>query len=236
MSNLENKKELPSYFDFTGDINDTAYLNWRFDSTRTIPSQMSEMGNAYYETALHLLNECINDNIDNKADSWIFPILFNVVHGIEVFLKSFNSQIQTLELLVTKQEVRIYNIEGRHDILQLVNTSISKFNKYLEQGINLGSLEEIQVVQKELNLVKKFIEILYENTDDMTFARYPITSKKEKHFYNDDSPFATNENITIDLNTFKLWIIDIFSILRKITDHSELLIDHYFEMLSDLDY
>lgn len=35
----------------------------------------------------------------------------------------------------------------------------------------------------EILFVQRFIDILYQNTEDMTFARYPITAKKENQFY-----------------------------------------------------
>lgn len=87
-------KIIPNYFEFTGDIEHSAYLNWRFDSINNTENQFYEMGKAYLETAIQLVDICLKDNIDNKADIWIFPILFNVVHGIEIYLKGFNSQIR----------------------------------------------------------------------------------------------------------------------------------------------
>jgi|AKZA01.1.fsa_nt_gi hypothetical protein len=83
----ELSKKLPNYFDFNGDVDKTAYLNWRFDKWRNINSQFYEMGKAYFNTAIILLDGCLNNNGDNKADAWIFPIMFNTVHGIEIYLK-----------------------------------------------------------------------------------------------------------------------------------------------------
>ena len=94
---------IPNYFEFSGNIENSAYLNWRFDFIRNTENQFYEMGKAYFETAITLIDDCLNDNIDKKDDIWIFPILFNVVHGTEIYLKGFNSQIRILDK-IEKQE------------------------------------------------------------------------------------------------------------------------------------
>ena len=230
----EFEKNLSNFFDFNGDINGTAYLNWRFDNSKVITSQMCEMGKAYYETALNLLDTCLENNSDKKADSWIFPILFHTVHGIEVYLKGFNSQIKTLELLSKKQKYEVFGIEGTHNILQLLQTALSRFDKYTRDNKYLTSQEEVKKIRKKINFIKKFIKILYENTDDMTFARYPVTSKKELQFYNNDSDYATYNNITIDLHIYKIWLCKIFSILDEITGFCEYKIEEQMEYLVEI--
>lgn len=229
----EFEKNMSSFFEFNGNIDGTAYLNWRFDNSKVITSQMCEMGNAYYETALNLLNNCIENNSDKKADSWIFPILFHTVHGIEVYLKGFNSQIKTLELFIKNQEHKRFDIEGGHNILQLLQMANSGFNNYVQNNKHLISPEEIKDIRKKLNFINKFIIILYENTDDMTFARYPITSKKDLQFYNNYSDFATYNNITINLYIYKIWFCKIFSILEEITDFCEYMIEQQLEYLAE---
>ena len=81
----------------SGDIYATAYLNWRFDSKRDVEIKFYEMGKAYFATALSLIDTCLANNRDKKADTWIFPILFHIVHGIEVYLKGFNSQYRIFD-------------------------------------------------------------------------------------------------------------------------------------------
>jgi hypothetical protein len=80
----ELMKNLPNYFEFTGDVQKTAYLNWRFDFNRDLENQFYDMAKGYFETSLALIDNCLSDNSMHKADIWIFPIMFNVVHGIEV--------------------------------------------------------------------------------------------------------------------------------------------------------
>ena len=100
LSDIETKElihSLPNFFDFTGNITRTAYLNWRFAFTRDLENQFYDMAKGYFETSLALVDNCLCDNTGHKADIWIFPIMFNVVHGIEVYLKGFNSQYKSLQ-------------------------------------------------------------------------------------------------------------------------------------------
>lgn len=208
---------LPNYFEWSGDMENSAYLNWRFDFMRDIENQFYEMGSAYFETAIALIDKCLENNNDKKADVWIFPILFNVVHGIEIYLKGFNSQIKIFEKLEI-QEFQESKIEGNHDIRQLCDVAISL--------IKSSSQKELL---PEFMFVKKFIEILYENTNDMTFARYPINKKGKSQFY-----VKKRRNITIDLDIIRIWICKVFSILSGCTGFVDYQIDEMKEWLYEM--
>ncbi|MBC3513226.1 hypothetical protein [Ruminococcus bicirculans (ex Wegman et al. 2014)] len=206
-------KIIPNYFEFTGDIEHSAYLNWRFDSINNTENQFYEMGKAYLETAIQLIDVCLKDNSNQKADVWIFPILFNVVHGIEAYLKGFNSQLRILNK-IEKLEYQESKIEGKHNILQLCQTAI----KLIQQSSHKDILQDFRFVES-------FITILYANTDDMTFARYPIDSNKRPHFY------VNKPNITIDLDVLRIWICKILDILDGCTGFIDFLIDQINEWI-----
>ena len=208
---------LPSYFGVSDNIESSAYLNWRFGYMHDPEIQFYEMGKAYFETAIKLIDYCLEDNRDNKADIWIFPILFNVIHGMEVYLKGFNSQIRILDK-IEKQEYQESKIEGKHNILQLCQTAISL--------IKCSSQKELLV---EFKFIKKFIDILYLNTNDMTFARYPIDSDKKPHFY-----IHETENFTIDLDVLRIWICKIFNILDTCTGFVDFQIDQIKDWLYEM--
>jgi hypothetical protein len=210
-------KALPNYFDFSGDINATAYLTWRFDVKRDVEKKFYEIGKAYFDTSLTLIDVCLADNHDKKADTWIFPIMFHLVHGIEVYLKGFNSQYRIYTKL-KKREYQETKIEGAHDIDQLCKVAISQ----LKENKNKELVSEFLFVQR-------FIEILYENTKDMTFARYPLTDKKANHFY-----VSQNKNITIDLNVLKAWVIRVFRILDLSTGFIDFGIEETKEWLYEM--
>ena len=79
----EMSKKLETIFQYNADINKTAYLNWRTQCTFTKRSKFIVMGEAFFSTAYNLIQQCILDNSDKKADSWIFTILFNIVFKIQ---------------------------------------------------------------------------------------------------------------------------------------------------------
>lgn len=209
--------KLPNYFKFNNNIKGTAYLNWRFDSISDIENQFFSMAKGYFETSIELIDNCIKDNILNKADIWIFPIMFNVVHGIEVYLKGFNSKYRIYTKL-QEGEYQKSQIEGKHNIRQLCQVAV----KLLRDNRDKELLAEFEFVQK-------FIDILYENTDDMTFARYPITAKGDNHFYVDEK-----NNITIDLCVFRQWTLRVFRILDSCTDMIEIQMDQINEWQSEM--
>lgn len=220
LSDVETKEliaGLPDYFIFTGDVYKTAYLNWRFDFTRDIENQFFDMAKGYFETSIFLLENCIADNNRHKGDIWIFPIMFNVVHGIEVYLKGFNSLYRIFTKL-QQDEYQESKIEGKHDIKQLSQVAI----KLLRDSNNTELLEEMLFVQR-------FIEILYKNTDDMTFARYPKTQKGDKHFYGKDK-----NNVTIEMDVFRQWILRVFKILDRCTGYIDFQVDQIKDWRSEM--
>jgi hypothetical protein len=210
-------KALPSYFDFTGDVMASAYLSWRFDSKRDVEIKFYEIGKAYFDTSLSMIDICLGNNRDKKADTWIFPILFHIVHGIEVYLKGFNSQYRIFAKL-EKQEYQESKIEGKHNIKQLCQVAKSLLNTNNDKDL-----------YKEFLFVEKFIDILYDNTSDMTFARYPITDKKDNHFYVDQ-----DVNIVIDLNILKAWVVRVFHILDNSTSFIDFQMDEMKEWLYEM--
>lgn len=189
-------KSLPNYFIFNGNPYRTAYLNWRFDFIKDTENQFFDMAEGYFEAAIALLDNCIADNNSHKADVWIFPIMFSTVHGIEVYLKGINLTYSILERLEL-DEYQESKIEGNHDIKQLCQNAI----KHMRDTKNKELLDEMLFVQQ-------FIAFLYENTHNMDFTRYPVSPNGKKQFYVEKS-----ENVTIDLDVFRQWILRVFSIL-----------------------
>lgn len=215
LSDINTKElmdSLPNYFEYTDDIERTAYLNWRFDLDRNLENQFYDMAKGYFETSIALIDNCLADNRGHKADIWIFPIMFNVVHGIEVYLKGFNSQYRIFAKL-QKDEYQATKIEGKHDIRQLCQVAIS-----------MAKANHDNDLLTELSFVQKFIDILYVNTNDMTFARYPITAKGEKHFY-----VIQKDNVTIDLDVYKQWILRVFRIFYSCTSFIDYQIDQILD-------
>lgn len=201
VSTQELLKDLPNYFEPLGnDINRVAYLNWRIDKHTDLEEQFNNIGEGYFQTAIYLIDGCLKDHFSHNADIWIFPIMFNVIHGIEVYLKGFNSKYRVYHGLQNQQYVQS-KIEGKHDIRQLCSVAMKLAKDNNDDGLSA-----------EFEFIQKFIEILYVNTSDMTFARYPIDSDKNPHFY-----VARDGNVTIDLDVLRQWVLRIAKILDNCT-------------------
>ena len=203
----EMSKKLDSIFQYNADINKTAYLNWRTQFTFTSRDKFIVMGESFFSTSFNLIQQCLLDNKDKKADAWIFPILFNIIHGIEIYLKAINVSLSYLQ----NKERKL--TEGRHDLKCLCETAknlIIDYKKIRENKV----LEEIF---QGIKVIENFINNLYEKTNDITFARYPFTNKMEEHFY-----IGTNENIVIDLEILSEQIVLIYKLLSFIFEMLEL--------------
>lgn len=201
-------KDIPEIFNIENRINTCAYLNWRFEPYDKTENQFFNMAEGYFETAICLLRECINDVHSKKSDIWIFPILFNIIHGIEIYLKGFNSLYTILKNLASYQENKNTKIEGAHDIKQLCETAIAKIRATGKKDENDKSILE------GMNFILCFINMIYDKTDDMAFCRYPLNKKnKQKQFY------VSNDNITIELYYFYIWVVKVFNTLSNICDY-----------------
>ncbi|MCL2018885.1 MAG: hypothetical protein FWG70_03915 [Oscillospiraceae bacterium] len=233
LDDVETKElmdSLPNYFGGFGDIDRSAYLNWRFYPFQDLGSQFSQMAEAYFEVAILLIDECLKDNWSKKADIWIFPIMFNAIHGVETYLKAFNSLYRIHEELRNTGELQKSEIEDGHNIQQLCKNSISLLKK--------SNNNESNALINEFKFVQKFIEILYQNTNDMTFTRYPTKNKKQNHqnhFY-----IGSSKNVVISLDVFRQWVLRVFRILENLTGHIEYQVDTLKDMrseyLSNIDY
>lgn len=194
-------KSMKSIFQSNTDIEKTAYLNWRSDRFTDQRRQLVVMGDNFFSSAYNLLQQCINDNGDKKADSWIFPIMFNIVHGIEIYLKAINV---ILNIVLNEQNQAI---QGSHDIKQLCQTSKSLILKYKNKNKN----EITDQMWTAIKVIENFIENIYEKTDDMTFARYPMDKNKNGHFY-----IQALDNSVIDMELLEKQMVIVYRMLEFI--------------------
>ena len=212
-------KNLDTIFQYNEDLDKTAFLNWRTGFAHTSRRQFVVLGEAFFSTAYNLIQQCLLNNRDKKADSWIFPIMFDVVHGIEVYLKAINAALS----LVLNKERSI--TEGGHDLKALYCTARNLIIEYKTSNKCATTEEMFQGIK----VVGKFIENIYQKTDDMTFARYPLAKDKQGQFYID-----TFENEVIDLELLAEQIVYVYKMLDFIYEMPELDLDIRAEAMADM--
>lgn len=216
---LSMSKNLDTIFQYNSDINKTSYLNWRTGFTHNSRQQFVIIGEAYFSTAYNLLQQCLLNNSDKKADSWIFPIMFNIVHGTEVYLKAINA---ILSIVLNKTRGVS---EGGHDLKALCGTARNLIIQYKNQNKNKTTSEMYEAIK----LVENFILNIYAKTDDMTFARYPLAKNKEGHFY-----IESFDNEVIDLELLKEQMIYLFRMLEFIYEMPEMDLELRTELMADM--
>ena len=200
-------QKMDSIFQYNQNVEKTAYLNWRSNKYTNQRRQLVVMGDNFFSSAYNLLQQCINDNGDKKADSWIFPIMFNIVHGIEIYLKAINVILN----IVLNEQNQV--IQGGHDIKQLCQTSKSLILKYKNRNKN----ETTDQMWTAIKVIENFIENIYEKTNDMTFARYPMDKNKNGHFY-----IQTLDNSVIDMELLEKQMVIVYKMLEFIYQTPEL--------------
>lgn len=205
---------MESFFVQNRDIDKTAYMNWRVSAQKDVTSQFWILADGYFETAILLIDTCLNDNFDKKADIYIFPILFNIVQGIELTLKAI---IDYLNIILHETP----SIRNGHNIKQLIEEAIERFKEFNA----VEKSNEIEQSITALKLVQNFIRNIYEKTDDMAFARYPINTKEKEMFY-----AATYENVVVNLEILREQATYVITMLELVTDS----LLRYMEYLSEL--
>ena len=210
----ELAKKMKSFFKQGRNIETTSYMNCKMPFSRDDGMRFWLFAESYFEAANVLIEKCLEDNSDKKADSFIFPILFDIVHGIELSLKAINDYL----CIILKNEPCI---EGGHKIKQLSDVALARLRDLKKEYDSKEVDESITAIL----LVKQFIERIYEKTDDMAFARYPINSKKEDMFYS-----SVLNNVMVDLEELKEQMAYVATMLDFIFDY----LSRYLEWLNEI--
>ncbi len=202
-------------FSYNADINKTAYMNWRTNQHEPIHN-MNVIADGYFESAILLAKDCLNDNGDNKADILIFPMLFSVNHAIELYGKSICWSLNILLGCKSK-------FKPNHDIRGIWLTAKEKIKKY---GFGYGHeeadfnkmIKELEAYLDELFkiIMNEDINKAYYNID---FSRYPMNNHNEYHFY-----LKTYDNVVVDLENF-------ISVFEKIRENLNLLANYYYGLV-----
>ena len=172
------------------DIN--AYLNWRTDAP--IFASFYDVGVGYLSSSIITLQSIINNkNEGSEADSIIFPIMFNLWHGIELMLKSGILLIGEVKRVDNKFKSKGHKI----DIL---------YNLFIEE-LNSFTLTQ---PQKDLKVLKDLIDEFNNQNVRFDAFRYPNDSNWNEQFYNTpDNNYVENKCVNLfDLQKKCLEIIE----------------------------
>lgn len=203
-------------FSGNGDVEKTAYMNWRTQRFNHIHN-MIVIAEGFKDSSLLLVENVLKDNTENRADNLIFPILFNANHSIEVYLKAI---CWTQNQLLDKDE----QFPGNHDLKGLFNNVVK-----LENELNSGSNA---VFHEKLSQLQAYIHELYGKIErtvtkkgkekillDITFCRYSLNTDLEPQFY-----INTLDNVVVDLENF-------LSVFKGVFDNLSNLSTHYLDLL-----
>ena len=200
-------------FSYNVDINKNAYLNWRTNRHNHIHN-MLVIAEGFMSSALLLAKQVLTDNRGKRADSLIFPILFNANHGIEVYLKAITWSLNILNnntgkefdahhdlpKLLKQVKSLVDQFESDTEKLKTFNTMIKPLENYLEE---LSSkIEDIRVTEE--GTIKRYYRI--------DFSRYTLgnlKNKKEPQFYINEL-----ENVVVDMENF----VEVFEKIHKSLD------------------
>ena len=194
-------------FSYNANIEKNAYMNWRTNKYEEIHN-MNVVAEGFIEGASILIQECLEDNCDTKADILIFPILFSINHSIEVYAKSI---CWSLNVLLGNNS----KFNKNHDIRGIWLTAKQKIKDF---GFGVGREEDDfknmiittdKYIDEIFNVIKnEDINNAYHNID---FSRYPINNRWENHFY-----IKSFDNVTVDLENLYMIVEDIKQCLNRL--------------------
>lgn len=199
------RKEFKPIFSRSQVIDRMAFMNWRFGQAEDDFMLMVNIAEGYIDASISLIETCLMDNKDKKADIFILPIFMTFNHGIEVYLKSLIYLVELIQGVDAK-------VSGNHDIQQLYNTLNARIKSYRSE-----SWKDYQETTQNL---KSYINELYskisnkEGKPGMDFSRYPFDKTSENHFY-----VANRGNIEVDLDNLLSRIKDINGTLDSLSSY-----------------
>lgn len=208
-------------FSYNAEIEKNAYMNWRTKKHDPI-GNMHVLAEGFFSSALMLAEKALEDNRDKKADMLIFPILFNVNHGIEVYLKSI---CWTLNKLLNKNATFIQNhdLKGLLGDLKTLEIEYENNTEFTSQINTLESyIDELYGKIKSINKKGRLVH-------DITFARYALNTDLEPQFYINEL-----DNVVVDLENFLEVFQEIFKKLSNLSSHYQHKLETLYEMQAEL--
>lgn len=210
-------KNMPSFFTYNDDMSKTAYLNWNV--LKNDQAQMlAEFGCAYFNSSFILLNHCLNKNkTDIIADDLIFPIIFNITHGTETYLKA--SLINFKAFLKDKYETN----ENGHKINLLIKELKSII---IACKTKINNDFDYKQLKRACDIIDSFIKVANIEDENFTYSRYPINEKGAPFSYTDNS-----KNTVVDMERLLEEMIVVYNMLDFLYNKSSNILNNQKDIL-----
>lgn len=189
-----------------------AFLNWHFDdgngrmdSDNVVQMcwDYKELGFAYLKGSAVILSSLLDStNYDNEADTMIFPVLFDLWHGLELLLKSGNMMCD----LYLGDPVSNYS---KHKIDDYSDQFRSKMKRLGFRKLDSNQLKEMI----------EFIDDCKSRNANFDFARYTNKSNGTKQFYNTPDDQGYVQNVIVDLRELARVIISVTTNVKNVVDY-----------------
>lgn len=200
-------------FSYNSDTDKTAYLNWRTNAHEPIHN-MQVLANGYIKAAIELAKCCLRDNSDKKADVIVFPMLFSLNQGIELYEKSI---YWSMNILLDNKK----HYPDNHKIREIWYANKEKIKQFgFDENEGRGEQEFYSMITGlEIYLDELYEKICKDDSFDMAFhnidfSRYPLNNKNEAHFY-----IKELDNVVIDLENFIIVTLDISECLDRLAGY-----------------
>ncbi|MCM3567557.1 hypothetical protein [Neobacillus mesonae] len=210
-------------FSYNADINKNAYMNWRTNRFDHIHN-MHVIAEGFMNSSISLAQSCLKDNHDKKADMLIFPILFNLNHGIEVYLKAM---CWNLNQLLNKAKT----FEASHNLKNLIKETKKLIVEFDNQPEALQWSIQLEKYIDELYTKIETVKDNGKKVYDITFARYSLTRDLEPQFY-----ITEFDNVVIDLENFVQFFNDVFSDLHNMSSYLLEILERRSELEAEMEY
>ena len=195
------RKNMPSFFQHGKQLGKTSNLSWNFEFSPNATFDFDIMADAYFECSMELINKYLTDNLNRKMYTWVFPILYNAGHSIELKLKSIYLYLYGKN-------------KKNHKWINLIE-DIEKY--YIDKDKDDNTSSYIKSKNREimisLKVVNKFLKQFLSKTDDVTFVRYPVDKNMKNFFYN-----KAEKNTVFDLTLFRNEYILSYYLLNYIVE------------------
>lgn len=219
--------------------NEYAFLNWRFDDSmggndKTNPyqgiSDNFEMGKAYMANAIIVLYSIVvSNNPQSMADTMVFPVLFNVWHGIELWLKSSVNAIS----LITSDEKKLKIDHDINNYLDSLKDALSTLNMNRTAERALSEVEELVDEFKRVDARFDFARYSFDNRGNYQFYNAPVGDDKQwqKDLKADEDKTVPNTCVKLE-SLFRL-ILEISENFRDFVEYLTLVITEGGELADD---